>query len=142
MFRLDWDLVCELKNKQIGNFIYVSNLCKEFVRFHLSFTWVIKMHRIYICTQFTCLIHTAKMALLTGLEHSANRNILAIAPGRIKGVGFKPVISFRTQEILKRFITNAFPCIGLFASNLVLSQLKVLNLQFSLRDTIFFVIFS
>ena len=82
------------------------------------------------------------MALLTGLEHSANRNILAIAPGRIKGVGFKPVISFRTQEILKRFITNAFPCIGLFASNLVLSQLKVLNLQFSLRDTIFFVIFS
>ena len=42
------------------------------------------MHRIYICTRFTCFTNTAKLALFTGLEHSANTNTLAIAPGRIK----------------------------------------------------------
>ena len=43
------------------------------------------MHIIYICTWSTCLTHTAKMTLFTRLEHSANTNTLAIAPGRIKG---------------------------------------------------------
>ena len=42
------------------------------------------MHRIYICTRFTCFANTVKLALFTGLEHSANTNTLAIAPGRIK----------------------------------------------------------
>ena len=34
------------------------------------------MDRIYICTVLTCLTHTAKRALHTGLEHSDNTNIL------------------------------------------------------------------
>ena len=44
------------------------------------------MHRIYICTRFTCFTHTAQMELFTELEHSANtgNRTLAIAPGRIK----------------------------------------------------------
>ena len=92
------------------------------------------MHRIYTCTWFTCFTHTAKMALFTGLEHNANTNTLAIGPGRIKGggggggLGSNPSQVFELKKVLKRSITNAFPCAGLFASNLVLRQLKVLNL--------------
>ena len=91
------------------------------------------MHRIYTCTWFTCFTHTAKMALFTGLEHNANTNTLAIGPGRIKGGGGGGLGSnlsqvFELKKVLKRSITNAFPCVGLFASNLVLRQLKVLNL--------------
>ena len=90
----------------------LSNLCKEFVRFHLSFTWVIKMHRIYICAQFTCLIHTAKMALFTGLEHSANRNILAIAPGRIKGGWIQTCHKFSNS---RNFEMIYYKCIPLYS---------------------------
>ena len=70
------------------------------------------------------------MALFTGLEHNANTNTLAIGPGRMGAgeSGSNPSQVFELKKFLKRSITNAFPCIGLFASNLVLRQLKVLNL--------------
>ena len=71
------------------------------------------MHRIYTCTWFTCFTHTAKMALFTGLEHNANTNTLAIGPGRIKGggrgVGFKPLTSFRTEESFEKIYYKCIP---------------------------------
>ena len=67
------------------------------------------MHRIYICTRFTCFTYTAKMVLFTWLEHSANTNTLAIAPGRIKGVGFKLLANFRTQESFEKIYYKYIP---------------------------------
>ena len=40
----------------------------------------------YIGTWFTCLTHTAKMALFTGLEHSDNTSTLEQSRGVVGGV--------------------------------------------------------
>ena len=40
----------------------MMTLSKKFLRFHLSFTCVKKIHRMYVCT---CLTHAAKMTLFT-----------------------------------------------------------------------------
>ena len=34
------------------------------------------MNRMYICTWFTYLTHTARVALFTGLEHSGDKSTL------------------------------------------------------------------
>ena len=53
----------------------------------------------------------------------------AVATGRVRG--FHSTANFQTQTFLKRSIINAaFPCV-LFASNLVLRDLKTLNFYFS-----------
>ena len=44
------------------------------------------MHRMYISTWFTCLTHTAKMVLFTGLEHSDNTSTLEQSRGVVGGV--------------------------------------------------------
>ena len=77
-----------------------------------SFTCVIKMHRMYICTWFMCLPCTAKMALFTGLEHSDNTKhwSRAVASERVKGSS-KPSQVLKPNKVLKRSITSAFPCL-------------------------------
>ena len=58
----------------------------------------------------------------------------AATPGKIKkggGGGLSSSQVFKPQKALKRSIINASPCIALFASNLILRQLKLSNFNFS-----------
>ena len=48
---------------------------------------------------------------------------------------------FKTKEVLKRSITDAFPCVVLFASNLVLRHFESLNILIFLWGALFFVTF-
>ena len=69
------------------------------------------MHRMYICTRFTCFTCTAKMASFTGLWHSDNTKHwdMAVAPGRVQG-GSKPLTSFQTKESFEK---TYYKCIAL-----------------------------
>ena len=69
------------------------------------------MKRTYICTWFTCLTHTSKMALLNGLSTLIiqlrwNR---AIESGRVRWE-FRPLARFQTQ---KYFEKTCYQCISL-----------------------------
>ena len=76
-------------NRRI-NRIYEETMSKNLLWFYLSFTCV-KRCTTYICTWFTCLTHTDKMVLSTGLEHSDNTTTLEKGSSTQEGYGwFQP----------------------------------------------------
>ena len=83
-----------------------------------------KMYRIYICSRFTCFTYTTKMVLFTWLEHSANTNTLAIAPGRIKGGWVHTPCKFRTQESFEKIY---YKCIPLYRFTCFESSFKAIE---------------
>ena len=90
------------------------------------------------------------MALFTGLEHNANTNTLAIGPGRMgaggggagEGVGFKPLTSFRTQEIFEKIYYKCIPLYRFVCFEPSFKAIESFKLVIFPRGTLFFLISS